>query len=61
MTDDDQAAFLSAIQELNRYNALLKMVIEAGPGAVFFAEVMIITIFAAMSFDPRLIWDTEEV
>jgi len=34
--------------------------IEAGPGAVFFAGVVIITIFAAMSFDPRLIWDTQE-
>ncbi len=34
--------------------------IEAGLGAVFFAGVVIITIFAAMSFDPRLIWDTQE-
>ena len=34
--------------------------IEAGPGAIFFAAVVIITIFAAMSFDPRLIWDTQE-
>ena len=34
--------------------------IEAGPGAVFFAGVVIITMFAAMSFDPRLIWDTQE-
>ncbi len=35
--------------------------ITAGPGAVFFAAVVVITIFAAMSFDPRLIWDTEEL
>jgi paraquat-inducible protein A len=34
--------------------------IQAGPGAIFFAGVVIITIFAAMSFDPRLIWDTQE-
>jgi paraquat-inducible protein A len=34
--------------------------IEAGPGAIFFAGVVVITIFAAMSFDPRLIWDTQE-
>ena len=34
--------------------------IYAEPGAVFFAAVVIITMFAAMSFDPRLIWDTEE-
>lgn len=34
--------------------------IEAGPGAVFFAGVVVITMFAAMSFDPRLIWDAQE-
>ena len=31
--------------------------IEAGLGAVFFCAVVIITMFAAMSFDPRLVWD----
>jgi len=31
--------------------------IEAEAGAVFFAAVVIITMFAAMAFDPRLIWD----
>ncbi|MGD8285280.1 MAG: paraquat-inducible protein A [Desulfobacterales bacterium] len=35
--------------------------IHAGPGALFFGAVVVITMFAAMSFDPRLIWDTEEV
>ena len=35
--------------------------IHAGPGAIFFGAVVVITILAAMSFDPRLIWDTEEV
>lgn len=34
--------------------------IEAMPGAVHFAAVVVITIFAAMSFDPRLIWDNME-
>ena len=34
--------------------------ISAGLGAVFFAAVVVITIFAAMSFDPRLIWDVTE-
>ncbi len=34
--------------------------IEAGPGAGFFAAVVVITMFAAMSFDPRLIWDAQE-
>ncbi|MBM9513962.1 paraquat-inducible protein A [Desulfogranum marinum] len=31
--------------------------IEAGMGALFFAMVVVITMFAAESFDPRLIWD----
>jgi paraquat-inducible protein A len=31
--------------------------IEAGPGASFFAAVVVITLFAAHSFDSRLIWD----
>ena len=34
--------------------------IEAQAGAVFFAAVVVITILAAMSFDPRLIWDVKE-
>jgi paraquat-inducible protein A len=34
--------------------------IEAGPGAVFFAAVVVVTMFAAMSFDPRIIWDVWE-
>ena len=31
--------------------------IRPGIGAIFFAAAVIITIFAAHSFDPRLIWD----
>ena len=31
--------------------------IEASPGAVFFGAVVVITILAAESFDPRIIWD----
>jgi paraquat-inducible protein A len=34
--------------------------IEAQAGAVFFCAVVILTMFAAMSFDPRLIWDAME-
>ena len=30
---------------------------EAGPGLVFFAAVVVLTMFAAMNFDPRLLWD----
>ena len=31
--------------------------IEARPGAVFFGAVVVLTMLAAESFDPRLIWD----
>ena len=31
--------------------------ISAGPGAVAFGAVVVITMFAAMTFDPRLLWD----
>jgi paraquat-inducible protein A len=34
--------------------------IEAGPAAPFFAAVVVLTMFAASSFDPRLIWDVLE-
>jgi len=34
--------------------------VEAGPAAIYFCGVVIITMFAAMSFDPRLIWDNCE-
>jgi paraquat-inducible protein A len=33
--------------------------IEPGPGALAFAAVVVLTILAAMSFDPRLIWDAQ--
>lgn len=34
--------------------------IEAGAGALAFSGVVVFTMFAAMSFDPRLIWDALE-
>ena len=34
--------------------------IQPGPGAIAFSVVVLITMFAAMSFDPRLIWDPLE-
>jgi len=34
--------------------------IRAEVGAVFFGAVVVITIFAALTFDPRLIWDRLE-
>ncbi len=34
--------------------------IEPGAGATSFAAVVVLTMFAAMSFDPRLMWDAIE-
>jgi paraquat-inducible protein A len=34
--------------------------IEAGPAAIYFAAMVAITMIAAESFDPRLIWDALE-
>ena len=31
--------------------------VHAGPGALAFGAVVVLTMFAAMAFDPRLIWD----
>jgi paraquat-inducible protein A len=35
------------------------MSVEPGVGVVFFMLVVVLTMFAAQSFDPRLIWDAE--
>jgi paraquat-inducible protein A len=34
------------------------MSVEPGPGVLFFAAVVVLTMIAAETFDPRLIWDT---
>jgi len=34
--------------------------IRPGIGATFFGAVVVVTMFAAHSFDPRLIWDNTE-
>jgi paraquat-inducible protein A len=34
--------------------------VEAGQGAIYFCAVVILTMLAAASFDPRLIWDGQE-
>jgi paraquat-inducible protein A len=31
--------------------------VRAGPAALAFGAVVVLTMMAAMSFDPRLIWD----
>ncbi len=35
--------------------------IRVESAAIYFAAVVVITMFAAMTFDPRLIWDTEKI
>jgi paraquat-inducible protein A len=34
--------------------------IQAGPAAIAFGSVVVLTMFAALAFDPRLIWDRAE-
>jgi paraquat-inducible protein A len=43
---------------LIRFRPVMSM--TPGPGVLFFAAVVILTIFAAEAFDPRLIWDSRE-
>ncbi len=53
MLDVFVAAFVVALVRLKPL-----MSVEPGPGVIFFAAVVILTIFAAESFDTRLIWDS---
>lgn len=55
MLDIFMIALLAALVKLGSIAT-----IEPGLGAVCFAGVVVITMFAAMSFDPRLIWDAME-
>jgi paraquat-inducible protein A len=45
----------SILVALVQFGAVLTIV--PGPGAIAFAAVVILTMFAARTFDPRLIWD----
>ncbi len=49
---------ITVLVALVRMGALAN--IEAGPGGVFFAAVVVTTMLAANCFDPRLIWDAME-
>ena len=53
MLDVFVAAFVVALVRLKPL-----MFVDPGPGVIFFAAVVILTIFAAESFDTRLIWDS---
>jgi len=49
---------ITVLVALVRMGALAS--VEAGPGGIYFAAVVVITMLAANSFDPRLIWDAAE-
>lgn len=53
MLDVFVVALLMALVDFKTYAQ-----VEAGPAIVAFGAVVIVTMLAAMSFDPRLIWDT---
>lgn len=55
MVDIFVVGILVALVQLGNY-----MTITVGPGALAFAGVVVLTMFAAMSFDPRFLWDRLE-
>jgi paraquat-inducible protein A len=55
MVDIFVVAILVTMVQLGNY-----MRVTPGPGALAFAGVVILTMFAAMSFDPKLLWDQLE-
>lgn len=55
MVDIFVVAILVAMVQLGNY-----MTVTPGSGALAFTGVVILTMFAAMSFDPRLLWDQLE-
>ena len=52
MVDIFLVGLLSALVSMGALSTILP-----GIGATFFAGVVVLTMFAAQSFDPRLIWD----
>ena len=55
MVDIFVVGILVALVPLGNY-----MTVTPGPGALAFGGVVVLTMFAAMSFDPRLLWDRLE-
>src|SRR6266702_183913 len=49
---------ITVLVALVQFNALAT--IQAGPAAVAFGSVVVLTMFAAIAFDPRLMWDATE-
>jgi paraquat-inducible protein A len=55
MVDVFMTGILSALVALGNLAT-----ISPGPGAVAFCGVVVVTMFAAMAFDPRLMWDVAD-
>ncbi len=56
MVDIFVVGILVALVQLGNY-----MTVTPGPGALAFGGVVVLTMVAAMSFDPRLLWDQLEM
>ena len=54
MVDVFVVALLAALIQLGAL-----MSVHPGPAALSFACVVVLTMLSALSFDPRLVWDTE--
>jgi paraquat-inducible protein A len=52
MLDNYVVTLLAALVQLQSLAT-----VKAGPGAIAFGTVVVLTMFAAMRFDPRFIWD----
>ena len=55
MVDIFVVALLAALVQLGTLTT-----IEPGPAGMAFASMVVLTMFAAMAFDPKLIWDQQE-
>lgn len=55
MVDVFVVALLAALVQLGALTT-----IEPGPAGMAFASMVVLTMFAAMAFDPKLIWDQKE-
>ena len=55
MVDIFVVALLAALVQLGALTT-----IEPGPAGMAFASMVVLTMFAAMAFDPKLIWDQKE-
>jgi len=56
MLDLFMISILAALVDMGSVSSVIP-----GPGATAFASVVVVTLFASLSFDPRLIWDLKEI